>query len=101
MSFRFEAFLRRFSSTVDPWEVKKFRNLSVGWENQDSVEYALLRRINPLRLGYLQTHVSDLKGKRLLDVGCGGGLLSLVKVVSLEYLRLNISYSHFPGWGRM
>lgn len=81
MSLRFGAFLRGFSSTVDPWEVKKFQNLSVGWASQSSAEYALLRRINPVRLKYLQRHVPDLKGRRLLDVGCGGGLLSLVRAL--------------------
>lgn len=59
---------------VDPAEVAKFSDLAHRWWDQDS-EFKPLHQINPLRLGWIQESVS-LQGKRVLDVGCGGGILS-------------------------
>ena len=38
--------------------------------------FKMLHRINPLRLAFLTSYVADLNKKRLLDVGCGGGIFS-------------------------
>jgi 2-polyprenyl-6-hydroxyphenyl methylase / 3-demethylubiquinone-9 3-methyltransferase len=59
---------------VDPAEVAKFSDLAHRWWDTES-EFKPLHQINPLRLGWIQEHVS-LAGQRVLDVGCGGGILS-------------------------
>lgn len=62
------------SANVDPQEVAKFSDLAHRWWDPHS-EFKPLHDINPLRLGWIDRCVS-LAGKRVLDVGCGGGLLS-------------------------
>ncbi|MEO8164936.1 MAG: bifunctional 2-polyprenyl-6-hydroxyphenol methylase/3-demethylubiquinol 3-O-methyltransferase UbiG [Betaproteobacteria bacterium] len=59
---------------VDPVELQKFSDLAHRWWDPQS-EFKPLHRINPLRLGYVD-QIAGLKGKRVLDVGCGGGILS-------------------------
>ncbi len=59
---------------VDPAEVKKFDDLARRWWDVNS-EFKPLHAINPLRVGYIADRV-DLAGKRVLDVGCGGGILT-------------------------
>jgi len=55
-------------------EIAKFDRLASRWWDPNG-EMKPLHDINPLRLRYLERHVG-LQGKRVLDVGCGGGLLS-------------------------
>ncbi len=59
---------------TDPQELLKFETLASRWWDPNS-EFAPLHAINPLRLGYIDKRV-DLAGARVLDVGCGGGILS-------------------------
>ncbi len=59
---------------VDHAEIKKFEELASRWWDPHS-EFRPLHEINPLRLGYIDEH-SGLNGKRVLDVGCGGGILA-------------------------
>ena len=59
---------------ADPAELEKFGDLAHNWWDPNS-EFKPLHDINPLRLEWIDTHVG-LAGKRVLDVGCGGGLLS-------------------------
>jgi 2-polyprenyl-6-hydroxyphenyl methylase/3-demethylubiquinone-9 3-methyltransferase len=59
---------------VDPVELQKFSDLAHRWWDPHS-EFKPLHDINPLRLGYID-RIAGLKGKRVLDVGCGGGILS-------------------------
>ena len=59
---------------VDPLELEKFSQLAHRWWDPGS-EFKPLHDINPLRLDYID-RIAGLKGKRALDVGCGGGILS-------------------------
>jgi 2-polyprenyl-6-hydroxyphenyl methylase/3-demethylubiquinone-9 3-methyltransferase len=59
---------------ADPAELAKFSELAHRWWDTES-EFRPLHQINPLRLGWIETMV-PLQGKRVLDVGCGGGILA-------------------------
>lgn len=59
---------------ADPSELDKFSQLAHRWWDPNS-EFKPLHDINPLRLDWIDAHVR-LTGKKALDVGCGGGLLS-------------------------
>ena len=59
---------------VDPQELAKFSELAHRWWDPES-EFRPLHQINPLRLAWIEAQV-PLTGKRVLDVGCGGGILS-------------------------
>ncbi|QGU31667.1 bifunctional 2-polyprenyl-6-hydroxyphenol methylase/3-demethylubiquinol 3-O-methyltransferase UbiG [Thermochromatium tepidum] len=60
---------------VDHAEIRKFEALASRWWDPQS-EFKTLHDINPLRLDYVERGAGGLAGKRVLDVGCGGGLLS-------------------------
>ncbi len=59
---------------VDPAELHKFASLAHRWWDKNS-EFKPLHEINPLRLDYIDQK-TGLQGKRVLDVGCGGGILA-------------------------
>ena len=59
---------------VDPLELQKFSDLAHRWWDPQS-EFKPLHDINPLRLDYIDHH-AGLAGKRVIDIGCGGGILS-------------------------
>ncbi len=59
---------------IDPAEISKFEELASRWWDMHG-EFKPLHDINPLRLHYIDERV-QLEGKRVLDVGCGGGILS-------------------------
>lgn len=59
---------------ADPAELEKFGELAHRWWDANS-EFKPLHDINPLRLGWID-RCTHLRGKQVLDVGCGGGLLS-------------------------
>jgi len=62
------------SLNTDPAELQKFAALAHRWWDKNS-EFKPLHEINPLRLNYIDDLIG-LQGKRVLDVGCGGGILS-------------------------
>jgi len=61
-------------TNVDPAELDKFSQLAHRWWDTSS-EFKPLHEINPLRLNYIN-RIAPLHGKTVLDVGCGGGILS-------------------------
>ena len=72
-------------STVDPAELERFSALATEWWDERG-KMAPLHKLNPVRLGYIRDQavmrfnrdpkrLDCLKGLRILDIGCGGGLL--------------------------
>jgi len=59
---------------ADPLELEKFSQLAHRWWDPNS-EFKPLHEINPLRMDYIEG-LAGLQGKVILDVGCGGGILS-------------------------
>jgi 2-polyprenyl-6-hydroxyphenyl methylase/3-demethylubiquinone-9 3-methyltransferase len=64
------------STNADPAELAKFADIAHRWWDPESDMFAPLHRINPLRLEWIDHVSGGLSGKRALDVGCGGGILS-------------------------
>ncbi|WP_051929030.1 bifunctional 2-polyprenyl-6-hydroxyphenol methylase/3-demethylubiquinol 3-O-methyltransferase UbiG [Thermopetrobacter sp. TC1] len=74
------------AASVDPAEIAKFSALAAEWWRPDG-KFAVLHAFNPVRLQYIRDHVTaqfgldprerlPLKDVRILDIGCGGGLIS-------------------------
>ena len=61
-------------ANFDPAELAKFSDLAHRWWDPES-EFRPLHQINPLRLAWID-ELAALQGKHVLDVGCGGGILS-------------------------
>jgi 2-polyprenyl-6-hydroxyphenyl methylase/3-demethylubiquinone-9 3-methyltransferase len=91
---------------ADPTELQKFSDLAHRWWDPKS-EFRPLHEINPLRLDWIDRHVG-LKGKKVLDVGCGGGLLSegmagrgaTVTGIDLSEKALGVARLHLLESGR-
>ncbi len=76
----------RGETTIDRAEVEQFSKLAAQWWDERG-PMAMLHKFNPVRLGYIRDQVSThfgrnprqlgcLNGLRILDIGCGGGILS-------------------------
>lgn len=62
-------------TNADQIELDKFSQLAHRWWDPHS-EFKPLHDINPLRLGWIEQLSGGLEGKRVVDVGCGGGILA-------------------------
>ena len=62
-------------SNADQAELDKFSALASRWWDPES-EFKPLHAINPLRLGWIREQAGSLANKRIVDVGCGGGILA-------------------------
>ena len=60
---------------VNPAEIAKFEQVAAQWWDETG-DFKPLHQINPLRRQFICQHAGDLFGKKILDVGCGGGILS-------------------------
>ena len=76
----------RHNSTVDPAEIERFSRIADEWWDPTG-KFAPLHRLNPVRIGYIRDRAAahwgrealsgqPLEGLSVLDIGCGGGLLS-------------------------
>ncbi len=74
------------TSSIDKTEIDKFKNLAKEWWKHDG-KFKTLHKFNPVRLEYIINTIKDhysinqknqlpLKGLSILDIGCGGGLIS-------------------------
>ena len=96
---------------ADPAELEKFGELAHRWWDPQG-EFRPLHELNPLRLGWIDG-LAGLKGKQVLDIGCGGGILSEamarlgasvtgidlsekpLRVAQLHLLESNLSIEYF------
>jgi len=62
------------TENFDPQEIRKFEELASRWWDPNS-EFKPLHEINPLRLDYINQY-AGVGGKNIVDIGCGGGILS-------------------------
>ncbi|WP_394247196.1 bifunctional 2-polyprenyl-6-hydroxyphenol methylase/3-demethylubiquinol 3-O-methyltransferase UbiG [Vibrio profundi] len=73
--FNLEMPIMTKTQNVDPAEIKKFEDMASRWWDLEG-EFKPLHQINPLRLNYVLEKANGLFGKKVLDVGCGGGILA-------------------------
>ncbi|MGB0217033.1 MAG: bifunctional 2-polyprenyl-6-hydroxyphenol methylase/3-demethylubiquinol 3-O-methyltransferase UbiG, partial [Alteromonas oceani] len=60
---------------VDQTEIDKFSEIAAHWWDPQG-QFKPLHAINPLRLSFIEEKCAGVFGKKILDVGCGGGILA-------------------------
>ncbi len=91
---------------VDPLEIEKFQAIASRWWDADS-EFKALHDINPLRVKYIQQQTAGLEAKQVLDIGCGGGILTealaqqgaTVTGIDMAELSLKVARMHLHESG--
>jgi 2-polyprenyl-6-hydroxyphenyl methylase/3-demethylubiquinone-9 3-methyltransferase len=86
---------------VDPVEIEKFQSLASRWWDTES-EFKPLHDINPLRVDYIDNNCSGVEGKKILDIGCGGGILcealarkgAIVTGIDMAEMSLKVAKMH-------
>lgn len=94
------------TNNVDPAEIQKFEDLAARWWDPES-EFRPLHEINPLRTNFINLH-SPVQGLKVLDVGCGGGLITEamaafgadVTGIDMGEAPLNVAKIHLLESGR-
>lgn len=89
------------NSNVNPVEIEKFQSLASRWWDSES-EFKPLHDINPLRIDYIDRHCGGVEGKYILDIGCGGGILSealaqkgaIVTGIDMAEMSLKVAKMH-------
>ena len=99
------------TSTINKTEINKFNKLATEWWKPNG-KFKPLHKFNPIRIQYLKENIiehfnlkqrnhSHLKGLNILDIGCGGGLLSEpmsrlgAKVTAIDASKINIEVAKF------
>jgi 2-polyprenyl-6-hydroxyphenyl methylase/3-demethylubiquinone-9 3-methyltransferase len=88
-------------TNVDPLEIEKFQSLASRWWDKES-EFKPLHDINPLRVDYIDNNCGGVKGKKILDIGCGGGILcealaqrgAIVTGIDMAEMSLKVAKMH-------
>ena len=98
------------SNTINKLEIAKFSKIAAEWWSPNG-QFKPLHKFNPIRIKYLKENIiehfklkqtnSPLKGLNILDIGCGGGLLSEpitrlgAKVTAIDASKKNIQVAKF------
>ena len=75
------------TANADPAELAKFQALASKWWDPNS-EFRPLHEINPLRLNWIDS-LCPLDGARVVDIGCGGGILAEAMSIAAPTTRLD------------
>lgn len=96
------------SSSIDPEEIARFDALAGDWWDEDG-PMAQLHKLNPIRLAYIRDRIcahhgreaagrTPLRGLRILDIGCGGGLLSEpLARMGADVTGIDLAPAHIEG----
>lgn len=95
------------TNNVDNAEIEKFQSIASRWWDTES-EFKTLHDINPLRVDYIEQQCGGLKGKKVLDIGCGGGILAeamaakgaVVTGIDMAELSLDVARMHLMESGQ-